>query len=229
MISRSVMKLAASTLTAVLLALILALSVQPCTARQWLWTLSVHALVVVATAAITIRNRNTFRSVPVSTIPYAVLCVAIAGVGGSILSSFAISQRPACGALSNVVLFLCLSPFSEELVFRGYLYTEWAKKVPRIWARVISAAIFAVIHPHETLSGFGLRFTIGYTAAGAKDLTGSLWAAILVHSLNNLLALADSGIPYYASRGILAVVVLVSAPAVPRVISALVRSDWSEE
>lgn len=74
--------------------------------------------------------------------------------------------------------------FSEELVFRGYIFTTFGERMP-IWvAAIIMSVIFALFH--FTLSGFNLAFVISVVAISFMFLslrfaTGSLWFAIGLH------------------------------------------------
>jgi membrane protease YdiL (CAAX protease family) len=78
---------------------------------------------------------------------------------------------------------LVVAPVSEEFIFRGYLFGVLCRYTGKWWALLISAMIFAAIHAHiPSLAGlFALAVTLTLVYLG----TGSLWAAILMHSLFN--------------------------------------------
>jgi uncharacterized protein len=78
---------------------------------------------------------------------------------------------------------LLIAPVAEELIFRGYIFGVLCRYVGKWWALVISALVFAAIHGHiPSLAGlFALAITLTLVYQG----TGSLWAAILMHSLFN--------------------------------------------
>ena len=104
-------------------------------------------------------------------------------------------------ALFDAVLVLCivaLAPLGEELLFRGLIYRSLrdglARHVPTgvgmAVGAALSAALFAWAHGGEgqaeqlwQLAGVGLVLVLAY------ELTGSISAPIMLHSLNNTLAL----------------------------------------
>lgn len=98
------------------------------------------------------------------------------------------------GALSLLVLLLAgafLTPFGEEVVFRGVI----ANALNRygMWAGVVgSAAIFAVVHgPSVILLD---AFMVGILAGILFRKTGSLWPSLVIHIVYNGLHLL-----YYAT------------------------------
>ena len=78
---------------------------------------------------------------------------------------------------------LVIAPVAEELIFRGYIFGVLCRYVGKWWALLISAMVFAAIHAHiPSLAGLvALAITLTLVYEG----TGSLWAAILMHSLFN--------------------------------------------
>lgn len=89
-------------------------------------------------------------------------------------------------ALLNLGFFLVvvvLAPVVEELLFRGFLINRWGRRWGLPTGIVLSSAVFAVLHAHWVgLFVFGLVMALLYVA------TGSLWAPILAHVLNNATA-----------------------------------------
>ena len=98
--------------------------------------------------------------------------------------------------------FLCVSifaPFFEEwlcrgMILRGLLNYEHKNKqgesvrgIKPVWAIVISAAIFAIIHfnPWQAIAAFMLGMLFGYV----YYRTGSIWLTMLMHFANNTFAL----------------------------------------
>lgn len=89
-----------------------------------------------------------------------------------------------------------LAPLFEETVFRGLLQNMLrgvfrGKSTQALWLRdvaaiVVTAAIFAAAH--GTATGFPVLFISGLMMGIAYWRTGSLWASITVHFLNNLVA-----------------------------------------
>jgi len=86
----------------------------------------------------------------------------------------------------NVVLFAGViigAPLAEELVFRGCLLPMLAERMRLGWAIVIQAALFSFIHGDPI--GFLPRFLLGVAFGLLWIYSGSLWAGIFAHALNN--------------------------------------------
>lgn len=90
------------------------------------------------------------------------------------------------GALALVAtfaLFAVLTPLGEELLFRGVITNALLRFGPVIGV-LSGSAIFALVH------GINLAmpsaFVVGVIAAEVMRRSGSIWPAVLVHSLNNL-------------------------------------------
>ena len=79
-----------------------------------------------------------------------------------------------------------LAPVVEEIVFRGLLYPLVRQRRGRVVAVVVSALVFAVIHGFVLLWP-GL-FLFGVVLAVVFETSGSLYPAIVLHALNNALA-----------------------------------------
>jgi CAAX protease family protein len=78
---------------------------------------------------------------------------------------------------------LVIAPVAEELIFRGYIFGVLRRYTGKWWALLISALVFAAIHAHiPSLAGL---FALAITLTLVYEGTGSLWAAILMHSLFN--------------------------------------------
>jgi uncharacterized protein len=74
-------------------------------------------------------------------------------------------------------------PFVEELFFRGVLFGWWRQKWSFWPAALLSSALFALLHGE--LSLMVGTFALGLLAVWAVEKSGSLWAAIWIHVLNN--------------------------------------------
>lgn len=82
-----------------------------------------------------------------------------------------------------VVLAVVVAPLTEEFVFRGFLYGV-LKKPFGSWAAMGSTALlFAAIHQNIPAIPALALLAIGFTLA--YELTGSLWAPIIMHVLFN--------------------------------------------
>jgi membrane protease YdiL (CAAX protease family) len=88
--------------------------------------------------------------------------------------------------LTGIAVVL-LSPVAEEILFRGLFYGALAHRFKPIWVIFITSAAFALVHMQ--LIYLVPLFIVGLVLGWARDKTGSLTAPILIHGLNNALAL----------------------------------------
>lgn len=111
------------------------------------------------------------------------------------LMSDLLSQWP----LSAVLFAVVLAPAYEELLFRRVLFGRLLAAGKPWLGMLLSSLAFALLHEIPGLSGNGAlaigQLWLVYGAMGAAFAwlywrTGSLWAAILAHGLNNAIALA---------------------------------------
>lgn len=121
---------------------------------------------------------------------------------GSLMQLFAgesaIDDRAGIGvAVKNtdwlILLLLGVSvgaPFFEEFLFRGLLHSGLRQSFLGVWGSAIAtAALFSVVHgQYQDISAFGFLFLLGLLFVAAREITGSLWVPILMHSIQNFLA-----------------------------------------
>ena len=81
---------------------------------------------------------------------------------------------------------ILIAPFCEELFFRGFVLPGLLKEMSPIWAVLISAALFAIAHVDP--GSFLPLFIIGIALGFLRLRSGSTWAGISLHMLNNTLA-----------------------------------------
>ncbi|OGO19899.1 MAG: hypothetical protein A2Z14_05185 [Chloroflexi bacterium RBG_16_48_8] len=97
-----------------------------------------------------------------------------------------------------VLLFVSLSPFSEEILFRGFFLTKLRTHMSFWKANMLIAMLFVLIHwPYWQWSGgfqvmvvrdsvsiLILALLLGYLV----KITNSLWPSVVVHMMNNVLS-----------------------------------------
>jgi len=90
-----------------------------------------------------------------------------------------------------LLVYAFATPFFEEVVYRGIVLTYFRKFGDR-FALVMQAVLFSLAHRNVTqsFSTFFLGLVLGYITL----TSGSIWAGLFVHILNNMLALYG-GIP----------------------------------
>ena len=83
-----------------------------------------------------------------------------------------------------LLLALLVGPIMEEVVFRGYLQSSLAKKIPAWAAILITSIVFTIGHSPMIL--WPMYFLYSVTWGWILVRTGSLKLAILIHILSNL-------------------------------------------
>lgn len=101
------------------------------------------------------------------------------------------------GVPEKILTFLGLvifAPLAEEIVFRGFLYKTLRKTMP-IWvATLVTSVLFGAGHLAEGGSSGPLyvgaiqTFSLSLVLVWLYQKTGNLWAGIVLHASNNLIA-----------------------------------------
>ncbi len=91
-------------------------------------------------------------------------------------------------------LVAVLVPVAEETFFRGFLYPPLRRHYGVRGATFLSAAFFAAVHLQVV--NFLPILLLGVVLAGVYERTRSLLPAVVIHGINNLVALASA----YAGR-----------------------------
>jgi membrane protease YdiL (CAAX protease family) len=107
-------------------------------------------------------------------------------------------------ALPMVITVTLAAPLGEELFFRGFALPALRRSWGITAALLVSGALFSLLHMDPV--GFLGLMEIGLLLAALRHWSGSLWAAILGHAVNNgiaggafLLGYEDPDIPPPAS------------------------------
>lgn len=91
---------------------------------------------------------------------------------------------------TQVLLVVFAAAIGEEVAFRGLLFGGLRTRLPSWAAALISAAIFGVLHAVTGISAVPVLIAFGFILALLYERTGSIVPGILLHMLNNSLALA---------------------------------------
>lgn len=91
------------------------------------------------------------------------------------------------GALPALSLLVLIPPFCEETFFRGILFRGLASRFGVAIALGSTSLLFSAAH--GTLVQKGLMVVLGCYFGALVHLTGSVWASIFAHSVNNLAVL----------------------------------------
>lgn len=89
----------------------------------------------------------------------------------------------------QVLLIVFAAPISEEVCFRGFLFGGLRERMPRLAAALISGLIFGGLHATTGLSAVPVLVAFGFILALLYEKTGSIVPGILLHMLNNSVAL----------------------------------------
>lgn len=100
--------------------------------------------------------------------------------------------------LLAVLFIVLIGPITEELLFRGLLYTSLKKAIGVYQAMFISAIFFSLLHMN--IMGFLPILGLGLLFAYIYEKTGSLTSAITMHIIHNSFMLSFLIILRYIAR-----------------------------
>ncbi|HEX7293443.1 MAG TPA: CPBP family intramembrane glutamic endopeptidase [Solirubrobacterales bacterium] len=89
----------------------------------------------------------------------------------------------------QILLIVFAAAISEEICFRGFLFGGLRERFPRIAAALLSAVIFGSLHALTGISAVPPLIAFGFVMALLYEKTGSIVPGILLHMLNNSVAL----------------------------------------
>jgi membrane protease YdiL (CAAX protease family) len=89
----------------------------------------------------------------------------------------------------QILLIAIAAPISEEICFRGMLYGGLREKLPRVGAALIAALIFGALHALTGVTAVPPLVAFGFVLCLLYEKTGSIVPGILLHMLNNSVAL----------------------------------------
>ncbi|MGE0210181.1 MAG: lysostaphin resistance A-like protein [Parvibaculaceae bacterium] len=93
------------------------------------------------------------------------------------------------GSLLFVMFVVVLAPITEELLFRGFLFSALREtRLGSVGSAVVLSGVWASLHWGYSWQSVALLFAQGLLYAYAVRRTGSIWPAIVGHGVNNLIA-----------------------------------------
>ncbi len=132
---------------------------------------------------------------PVGFVVYYIFSIILVYVASQIIPAFDMQQTQDVG-FSNLteryevmLAFLTLviiAPIAEELLFRGYLYGKLRKSVPMWLAILMTSTLFAIVHGQWNVAID--VFALSLVMCGLREITGSIWAGVILHTMKNALA-----------------------------------------
>lgn len=84
------------------------------------------------------------------------------------------------------VTLVVIAPVAEEILMRGYLYGKLRKIMPTFGAMLLTAAVFAALHMQWNVAVD--VFALSLVMTSLREISGSIWAGILLHMIKNGLA-----------------------------------------
>ena len=91
-----------------------------------------------------------------------------------------------------LIAVVLLAPVCEELVFRGFVFDGLGRsRLGPCGAVILTSVVWAAMHTQYDLYGFVTVFAVGILLGLARHRTGSVFPAILIHCVNNVVASAE--------------------------------------
>jgi membrane protease YdiL (CAAX protease family) len=89
----------------------------------------------------------------------------------------------------QVLLIVIAAPISEEICFRGMLYGGLRERWPKVAAALLAGLVFGALHALTGLSAVPPLVAFGFVLCLLYERTGSIVPGIVLHMLNNSVAL----------------------------------------
>jgi membrane protease YdiL (CAAX protease family) len=84
------------------------------------------------------------------------------------------------------ITLVVIAPVAEEILMRGYLYGKLRQFIPVIAAGLMTSVVFGILHGQLNV-GVDV-FALSLVLCSLREVTGSIWAGILLHMMKNGLA-----------------------------------------
>ncbi len=100
------------------------------------------------------------------------------------------TDKDSAGSIAvAAVLIVVLAPISEELFFRGFMFASLRRSMTLWPAALIAAVIWGSLHLSGGNIGVAIQLAVfGVILAWLYERSGTLWAPIMAHTLNNTIA-----------------------------------------
>jgi len=138
-------------------------------------------------------------------VPYYIIYIVALAVVSALVPGFNPAQKQdigfqsAQGTVPLILTFISLAvlpPIAEELTMRGLLYTGLKKWLPKLIAAFAVSALFGAAHLAEGGAAGPLwvgaldTFVLSMVLISLREITGNLWAGIVLHAVKNTIAFA---------------------------------------
>ena len=132
---------------------------------------------------------------PAGFIIYLLLSALLVWTASSFIPGFNTAEGQAIGFkdlseryqyLLAFVTLVVIAPIAEEVIFRGYLYGKLRKHIP-LWVAIFTTSVlFGAIHGQWNVGVD--TFALSIVMCSFREVTGSIWAGVLLHMLKNSVA-----------------------------------------
>jgi uncharacterized protein len=94
----------------------------------------------------------------------------------------------------GAILVIAIAPVAEEFFFRGFFYRALRGRFPMLIAAAIDGLVFGAIHytDPKVLSLLPVLMVLGFIFCLLYEYTGTLFATIALHAINNGIAYAGT-------------------------------------
>ena len=151
----------------------------------------------------TLRDYFALNGIPRPDLVLGIACLTVVIVGFGAMESLlgidggskSVEETYRAARLAGMLPLLWLAmmvvaPITEELLFRGFLHRSWARSwlgVPG--TIVLTSALWAALHQQYNSIGILCIFLMGLIFGWARQRSGSTALTIVLHALNNLIAM----------------------------------------
>jgi uncharacterized protein len=90
----------------------------------------------------------------------------------------------------QILLIVFGAAIAEEVAFRGMLFGGLRERLPQVLAALVAGTVFGLLHAFTGLSAVPPLIALGFIFCLLYEKTGSIVPGILLHMLNNSVALA---------------------------------------
>jgi membrane protease YdiL (CAAX protease family) len=119
---------------------------------------------------------------------YLVFLVAYGAVFGEPHQEDVAEQLGPLGV--QILLIAIAAPICEETCFRGMLFAGLRERMPWLGAAIVSGLIFGALHASTGVTAVPPLIVFGVILALLYERTGSIVPGIMLHMLNNSIAIA---------------------------------------
>jgi membrane protease YdiL (CAAX protease family) len=89
----------------------------------------------------------------------------------------------------QILLIVIAAPIVEELCFRGMLFGGLRERLPKYAAALIAGTVFGLLHVFTGITAVPPLIALGFVFCLLYEKTGSIVPGMLLHALNNSVAL----------------------------------------